>query len=188
MDKSFYTKVTGETITAGPITLATLRVTHRLRLRRLFSFVYRHFTKEGREWKKMQALSHEGTQAVLEMIEGNATLRNLESRMQEHVTAQVDRRTWWALFEIFEDRQVTFIVQDFLSHSRSEDLQAFGRTCTSLADQMLRVSNVHATHGAVVREPEYIRAVAIQQLAACFATFPQLRRTEDQIRHCLRTY
>jgi hypothetical protein len=188
MDKSFFTKVTGDTITAGRLTLATLRLTHRLGFRRIFSFVYRHFTKEGRNWKTMETLSHEGERVVLEMISDNPTLSWLERRMQTHVEVSVDRRTWWALLEIFEDHQVTYMVQDFLKHGRSEDLQAFGRTCTGLADQMLRVSSTHPTRGAVVTEPDYIRAVAIQQLAACFATFPLLCRTEDQIRHCLKAY
>ena len=188
MDKSFYTKVTGDTITAGRFTLATLRLTHRLGLRRLFSFVYRHFTEEGKRWKRMLALSAIAETAIMERVGSNDTLRRFDRKMEEHVEVAADRKTWWVLFEVFTDVEMTYMVQDFLSHNRREDFQTFGRTCTVIARQVLNVSVVSDSQGAVLREPEYIRAVAIQQLAACFASFPSLRRTEEQIRHHIRAY
>lgn len=188
MEKSFYTKVTGDTITAGRLTLATLSLTHRLGLRRLFSFVYRHFTEEGKRWKRMLALSAIAETAIMERIGSNDTLRRFERKMQEHVEVAADRKTWWVLFEVFQDVELTYMVQDFLSHNRMEDFQAFGRTCTAITRQVMNVSAVSESQGAVLREPEYIRAVAIQQLAACFASFPSLRRTEEQIRRRIKAY
>lgn len=188
MDKSFYTKVTGGKITARRWTLMILRLSHNLGWTSVFMFFYTHFTVEGKRWKHMVHLSMQAERAIMALIDANVTLRRFERQMRESVSVTANRRTWWALFELFEDHQLECMVQDFLSNDRSEELEAFAKTCTRLVEQIQEVVAVTALEGAVLREPDYIRTIAIQQLAACFAGFKTTCRTEDQIKLQLKMY
>lgn len=188
MDNSFYKKVTGKQITGSRWVLFLLGMTIILNWTSGFKFVYSNFTEEGKRWKRMVKLSREAERVMAEIIGGNQTLSRFDRQMRAHVTNPEDLRTWWALFEIFEDRQVALMVQDFLSTNKATDLQAFGKTCTRLADQIQQVTGIDEVQGAVLKEKGYIRTIAIQQLAACFAEFTWPRRTEEQIKRQLRTY
>jgi hypothetical protein len=136
----------------------------------------------------MVLLGREAKRVIQGIVQRNTTLRRLERQVHATVTSPVDRRTWWALFEIFEEYQVTNMVQDFLSQDDPRHLQAFAQTCTRLTDQIQQVSAVHETEGVVLKERAYIKTIAVQQLAACFAEFAQPSRTEEQIKHHIRAY
>lgn len=188
MGKSFYTKVTGNEITGPRWVLVCLRVTQFVGWQAGSRFLYSHFTVEGKRWKQMVLLSQEAEQVIREIVQRNDTLRRLERQVHASVASPVDQRTWWALFEIFEEHQVANMVQDFLSQDNPRHLQSFAQTCTRLTDQIQQVSAVSETEGVVLKERAYIKTIAVQQLATCFAEFAQPGRTEEQIRRHIRTY